>query len=342
MTDATVGSAIDDHVGDLEVALCDIFGITIDTNVTETPLDLDNAGRITKQLLRLAAAAPMGIRLRDTTNSKEFRLSLNNSSITFDANTGTEGSPVWTNRLTIALGTGLPTLAGATDPSGANDLTRKGYVDAHATANPAHTGATNLVHTTGDESVGGKKTFTTLPEVSADPTTANQLTRKSYVDSKAGTEILLVHYENSGTAGGGQTAGSWATRKLNRECYDTGNNCSLASNQFTLGAGTYEIEAMCQYWAAGSAKTRLYNVSDGAVQQDINGNSIIGTSCIAYVGSYNCEGQSYLRGRFTLAASKTLRLESRTSAGNTSTGWGYATSFGEEEIYAVVNLRKVA
>jgi len=132
MTDATTGNLIDNHVGDLEKALCDIFGITVDVNVTETPLDLDNSGRITKQLLRLAAAAPMGIRFRDTTNGKEFRLSLNNNSITIDHNTGSEGTPTWTNRLTISLTTGLPTLGSSTDPSGANDLARKAYVDSVA------------------------------------------------------------------------------------------------------------------------------------------------------------------------------------------------------------------
>lgn len=44
---------------------------------------------------------------------------------------------------------------------------------------------TGVVHTTGDESVGGVKTFTSIPVLPAsDPTTDNQATRKAYVDGK--------------------------------------------------------------------------------------------------------------------------------------------------------------
>ena len=44
--------------------------------------------------------------------------------------------------------------------------------------------AAGLVAKAGDQSIAGKKTFTTIPEgPNADPTTGNQLTRKSYVDA---------------------------------------------------------------------------------------------------------------------------------------------------------------
>jgi len=56
-------------------------------------------------------------------------LVLNNTWIQIDENTGSEGTPTWTTRIKFALGTGLPQLASATDPSSANDLARKGYVD---------------------------------------------------------------------------------------------------------------------------------------------------------------------------------------------------------------------
>ena len=55
--------------------------------------------------------------------------------------------------------------------------------------------------------------------------------------------IKLSDVKSAGTAGGTFTSGSWQTRTLNTEDSDTGGNCSLSSNQFTLDAGTYEINA---------------------------------------------------------------------------------------------------
>jgi len=49
--------------------------------------------------------------------------------------------------------------------------------------------AAGLVAKTGDQSIAGKKTFTTIPEgPNADPTTGNQLTRKSFVDAGIAVE----------------------------------------------------------------------------------------------------------------------------------------------------------
>src|SRR3990167_10698259 len=53
---------------------------------------------------------------------------------------------------------------------------------------------TGVVHTTGDESVGGVKTFTSIPVLPAsDPTTDNQATRKAYVDGKFNTSTGHDH-----------------------------------------------------------------------------------------------------------------------------------------------------
>lgn len=63
-------------------------------------------------------------------------------------------------------------------PANAADLTTKSYVDGLDAAN---------VKLTGTQSIGGAKTFTTIPLLPAsDPTTANQAARKAYVDTKVG------------------------------------------------------------------------------------------------------------------------------------------------------------
>ena len=98
MTDATLARNIDDEMATFEQALAAIFGFTLDTNVTESPTSFDNSGRFTKALLRAKAAGPVGWRILDSTSGKEIRIVVNGSNFDLDENTGTEGSPTWTNR----------------------------------------------------------------------------------------------------------------------------------------------------------------------------------------------------------------------------------------------------
>lgn len=79
----------------------------------------------------------------------------------------------------------------ASDPTTDNQLTRKFYVDAGDSANASDIATLDgeVVKLTGDQSVAGIKTFTSIPVGPAsDPATDNQLTRKLYVDN----EILVV------------------------------------------------------------------------------------------------------------------------------------------------------
>ncbi len=48
--------------------------------------------------------------------------------------------------------------------------------------------AAGLVAKAGDQTISGKKTFSTIPEVATDPDSVNQLTRKSYVDAGIAAE----------------------------------------------------------------------------------------------------------------------------------------------------------
>jgi len=48
--------------------------------------------------------------------------------------------------------------------------------------------AAGLVAKAGDQTIAGKKSFSTIPEVSADPTAGNQLTRRAYVDAGIAAE----------------------------------------------------------------------------------------------------------------------------------------------------------
>ena len=233
----------------------------------------------------------------------------------------------------------------------------------------------NAVALSGNQTISGVKTFTSVPLISdvADPPNDGAVRRAyleaNYVPKDAGGKIdpsylgtgasgtkflrgdqtyqeisydlvVLRHIENAGTHGGGQTLGSWDTRTLNTEATDTAGICTLANNQFTLAAGTYDINAHACYAAAGYGRIRLYNVSDAVVQQDVGGYDLCSMT-VSTTGSPFTQSVATLTGRFTLAAAKTLAIQSRVSYSNTTHGWGAASNFGDIEVYMEVVLRRV-
>jgi len=159
-----------------------------------------------------------------------------------------------------------------------------------------------------------------------------------FVD-KAFPTVILQHYASAGTDSGGQSNGSWATRTLNREVLDTGSICTLSSNEFTLPAGIYNIivHGVFHYTAAG--RLRLYNVSDTGVETNLDYKNIVSLAC--YDNGF-ADVPVVIDDYFELTAQKTLRIESRVASSNTTNGWGQAANFGEEEIYLIVKLIKVA
>lgn len=119
-----LGNTIPTKLGNLESALCDIFGFTANTNITASAMTFDNSGNITKALVQHSAAGPVGWRFRNTDNNKEMRIVVNGTNLDFDQNDdgagGTEAIPVWVNRFRIALATGA--LTGTTFSSARSGL----------------------------------------------------------------------------------------------------------------------------------------------------------------------------------------------------------------------------
>jgi hypothetical protein len=138
----------------------------------------------------------------------------------------------------------------------------------------------------------------------------------------------------SGTANpDGIAANTWGTRSLNTVEFNEISGASLAANQITLPAGTYEIDASQTVNDTNSStdarKCRFRNITDGAT---------------AIVGMNDYQGAAFnsqfrLQGRFTIAGTKAFALQVYT--GNGLAG-GVATSTGEAEVYVSVYLRKIA
>ncbi len=145
--------------------------------------------------------------------------------------------------------------------------------------------------------------------------------------------ILLQGQKAISVAAGAFNSGSWVVRELSNEVTDTGNNCTLASNEFTLLAGTYEIIASAPAFAVNRHQTRLYNVTDAAV-------AIVGTADYAN-RTNSSECRSFIYGRFTIASSKAFRIEHRCETSQAGNGLGVESPW-DIGVFTVVQLHKVA
>lgn len=135
------------------------------------------------------------------------------------------------------------------------------------------------------------------------------------------------------TQGGTFTSGAWQTRTLNTLTDDTGIVTSLASNQFTLPAGTYGIDASAPGYIVNGHMIKLRNITDST-------DSILGSASYAWA-SGGSSTPSTLSGTVTITSAKTFELQHRCMTTKASDGFGNAMSFGVDEIFAVVKITKI-
>jgi len=147
-------------------------------------------------------------------------------------------------------------------------------------------------------------------------------------------ESQLLHIQDqraSGTNGDSITGGSWQTRTLNTIKTNEITSASLSSNQISLPSGTYYIIAKANIYDVLRHKIKLRNITDSS-------NEIIGSSEFSH-NADNDATNAYLHGRFTINDSKTFEIQHRTETTGTR---GIASSFGVIEVYADVQIWKVA
>lgn len=149
---------------------------------------------------------------------------------------------------------------------------------------------------------------------------------------KANDYVEVRDEKTAGTHAGDAVAGSWATRTLNTEHADTGNHASLAANQITLAAGTYECYIRVPAYAVGRHQARLRNKTDAVT-------TLVGASAVT-VSTATDQADSIITGRFTIAASKAFEVQQQV-ASNQTNGLGTASNFGETEVYTVARFWKV-
>jgi len=161
---------------------------------------------------------------------------------------------------------------------------------------------------------------------------------KAYVDaenSKLQADFLHIQdQKTTGTDGGTSAATTWNTRDLNTVVTNEISGASLSSNQITLPAGTYYIEASGPATRSQGTQLRLYNITDASTE-------LLGQS--AYSGSGdNTNVHSLMCGRFTIADAKVFEVDQYTITTVGTLGLGTASDSGSTEIYTDVKIWKVA
>ena len=145
---------------------------------------------------------------------------------------------------------------------------------------------------------------------------------------------IIADQKAAGTNAGTFTAGSWVTRELNTELADPDGIVSIATNQFTLGAGSYLIKASAPAYQVDSHQVRLYNVTDTAT-------AIVGY--ISYTNSSSgAQTRSELSGRITITDTKVFELQHKSNGTKSNNGLGTGADLGEPNLYAMVEIYKEA
>jgi len=114
--------------------------------------------------------------------------------------------------------------------------------------------------------------------------------------------------------------------------HDRLSGASLSSNQITLPAGTYYLEASAPAYQVQNHRAFLYNVTDTSVE-------VLGTT--DYIASSN-QTRSFVKGRFTIASSKVFELRHFTDQPIASQGLGVSVQDGRVEVYSEIQIWKVA
>lgn len=146
------------------------------------------------------------------------------------------------------------------------------------------------------------------------------------INGGVAAQMLYVEEQQAAnTAGGTFTLGAWRTRVLNTEVLNTLPGASLASNQVTLPAGTYWIEAAGPAAYVNGHRTKIYDITNSA-------DLLIGRShmCVASGGNSDTVLNDYARveGKIVLTAATVIELQHYCNTSRATNGLGYATNIG--------------
>ncbi len=148
-----------------------------------------------------------------------------------------------------------------------------------------------------------------------------------------GGYAMIYDQKPAGTPGGQPPAGGYVTRDLNM--LDTNiSGVALSGNQFTLPAGTYQIDAEVPAHRVNITRARLTNITDSTV-------ALFGTNTYADQGAGIGSTTASITGIFEISSPKTFIIEHYIPAPSEAGNMGIASNISEPEIYTRVQLLKL-
>lgn len=143
---------------------------------------------------------------------------------------------------------------------------------------------------------------------------------------------VICEQQTSGTDAGSFSSGARRTRVLNTEVTDPDGIVIISSNQFALGAGTYEVVAFAPGVFVNRHQAYLYNVTDAADEAK-------GCSTYAPPSPNFVANKSVIHCAFTTDTSKAFEIQHECQTTRSGNGLGASAGFGTEQ-YATVYIRK--
>ena len=143
---------------------------------------------------------------------------------------------------------------------------------------------------------------------------------------------IINDTKSSSSNGGTFTSGDWRTRDLNTEVSDADGIVTIASNQFTLGAGSYLIRWSAPAYYVQGHQSRLFDITNTAEIQ-------VGSS--EYCGDlYNVSNRSFGAARVTIVANTVYEIQHRCVNTQSTYGFGGAITWGDNVFTTVEIFRE--
>ena len=145
---------------------------------------------------------------------------------------------------------------------------------------------------------------------------------------------IFNEQQASGTQGGTFNSGSYLKRTLNTTIVNNIAGCSIAASVITLPAGTFRVLAKAPCHRVSENKARLQNTTAGTTL-------VLGSNELTS-NTDNIQVSSMVIGTFTLSVSSTIELQHRGAIGVATSGFGVGVGFGDSEVYAMIQIERIA
>lgn len=148
------------------------------------------------------------------------------------------------------------------------------------------------------------------------------------------TSQQIMHvYDKKSANGGTFTSGAWRTRDLNTIGINTINGASLASNQITLPAGAYFIQATAPAQGVSGHQARLFNVTTSTTLA-------YGQNHFSVDYAYTSSA-STISAHVTLSTSTVIELQHQCQVTMADFGFGTWVGFGDD-IFSMLTVRRIS